>query len=118
MADYQLVPSKTALVNVDMQNAFVEGTPLSAPGGVALLEPVNRLAAACRAAGIRAIHTLHVTRADGTNLGTMGELIEPVRAGYIKEGSRGPPSCTQVFTSRRTTFCFTSRAMAHLRHGP
>ncbi len=87
MADYQLVPSKTALVNVDMQNAFVEGTPLSAPGGVALLEPVNRLAAACRAAGIRVIHTLHVTRADGTNLGTMGELIEPVRAGYIKEGS-------------------------------
>jgi ureidoacrylate peracid hydrolase len=87
MADYQLIPSKTALVNVDMQNAFVEGTPLSAPGGVALLEPVNRLAAACRAAGIKVIHTLHVTRADGTNLGTMGELIEPVRAGYIKEGS-------------------------------
>lgn len=87
MGDYQLIPAKTALVNVDMQNAFVEGTPLSAPGGVALLDPVNRLAAACRAAGIKVIHTLHVTRADGTNLGTMGELIEPVRAGYIKEGS-------------------------------
>lgn len=87
MADYKLIPSNTALVNVDMQNAFVEGTPLSAPGGVALLEPVNRLAAACRAAGIKVIHTLHVTRADGSNLGTMGELIEPVRAGYIKEGS-------------------------------
>lgn len=87
MGDYQLIPSKTALVNIDMQNAFVEGTPLSAPGGVALLESVNRLAAACRAAGIKVIHTLHVTRADGTNLGTMGELIEPVRAGYIKEGS-------------------------------
>lgn len=87
MADYQLIPSKTALVNVDMQNAFVEGTPLSAPNGVALLDPVNRLAAACRAAGAMVIHTLHVTRADGTNMGTMGELIEPVRAGYIKEGS-------------------------------
>lgn len=87
MADYQLIPSRTALVNVDMQNAFVEGTPLSAPNGGRLLEPVNRLAAACRAAGIKVIHTLHVTRADGSNLGTMGELIEPVRAGYIKEGS-------------------------------
>jgi ureidoacrylate peracid hydrolase len=87
MASYNLVPSKTALVNVDMQNAFVEGTPLSAPGGVALLEPVNKVAAACRAAGIKVIHTLHVTRADGSNLGTMGELIEPVRAGYISEGS-------------------------------
>lgn len=87
MADYTLVPERTALINVDMQNAFVEGTPLSAPGGVALLAPVNRLAAACRQAGIRVIHTLHVTRADGSNLGTMGELIEPVRAGYIREGS-------------------------------
>lgn len=87
MADYQLIPSRTALVNVDMQNAFVEGTPLSAPNGTALLDPINRLAAACRAAGIKVIHTLHVTRADGSNLGTMGELIEPVRAGYIKEGS-------------------------------
>lgn len=87
MATYDLIPSKTALVNIDMQNAFVEGTPLSAPGGVALLEPVNRVAAACRAAGIKVIHTLHVTRPDGSNMGTMGELIEPVRAGYISEGS-------------------------------
>ncbi len=87
MPKFDLIPSRTALVNVDMQNAFVEGTPLSAPNGVALLEPVNRIAAACRSAGIKVIHTLHVTRADGSNLGTMGELIEPVRAGYIKEGS-------------------------------
>jgi ureidoacrylate peracid hydrolase len=87
MPDWNLEPKRTALINVDMQNAFVEGTPLSAPGGVALLRPVNRVADACRAAGIKVIHTLHVTRADGTNLGTMGELIEPVRAGYIREGS-------------------------------
>jgi ureidoacrylate peracid hydrolase len=87
MANWTIDPKRTALVNVDMQNAFVEGTPLSAPGGVALLAPVNRIASACREAGIKVIHTLHVTRADGSNLGTMGELIEPVRAGYIKEGS-------------------------------
>lgn len=87
MAEFPVIPSKMALINVDMQNAFVEGTPLSAPNGLALLEPVNRLADACRAAGVTVIHTLHVTRADGSNLGTMGELIEPVRAGYIKEGS-------------------------------
>jgi ureidoacrylate peracid hydrolase len=87
MTNWSIDPKRTALVNVDMQNAFVEGTPLAAPGGVALLGPVNRVAAACRAAGITVIHTLHVTRADGSNLGTMGELIEPVRAGYIREGS-------------------------------
>ncbi len=86
-ARYEVAPTRMALVNVDMQVAFVEGTPLSAPDGVALLEPVNRLAAACREAGIMVIHTRHVTRPDGSNLGTMGELIEPVRAGYIMEGS-------------------------------
>ena len=87
MPGFDLDPAKTALVNVDMQNAFVEGTPLSAPNGPALVPVVNRLAAACRKAGMMVIHTLHVTRRDGSNHGTMGELIEPVRAGYINEGT-------------------------------
>ena len=86
-AQYEVNPARMALVNIDMQVAFVEGTPLSAPGGVAMLPTVNRLAEACRAAGIMVIHTRHVTRPDGSNLGTMGELIESVRAGYIMEGS-------------------------------
>ena len=86
-AQYEVSPARMALVNIDMQVAFVEGTPLSAPGGVALLPTVNRLAEACRACGIMVIHTRHVTRPDGSNLGTMGELIESVRAGYIMEGS-------------------------------
>lgn len=87
MAGYELIPSRTALINIDMQVAFVEGTPLSAPGGVALLEPVNRLAAACREAGMMVVHTLHVVRDDGSNHGTMGELFDAVRAGYINQGS-------------------------------
>lgn len=86
-AQYEVVPARMALVNIDMQVAFVEGTPLSAPEGVALLPTVNRLAQTCRDAGIMVIHTRHVTRPDGSNLGTMGALIEPVRAGYIMEGS-------------------------------
>ena len=87
MVSWTIDPRRTALVNVDMQNVFVEGTPLAAPGGVALLGPVNRIAGACRETGIQVIHTLHVTRPDGANLGTMGELVEPIRAGYIREGS-------------------------------
>jgi ureidoacrylate peracid hydrolase len=87
MTQYSVNPSRMALVNIDMQNAFVEGTPLAAPNGKRIIEPINRLAEACRKAGIMVIHTLHVTRADGSNLGTMGELCEPVRAGYIREGS-------------------------------
>lgn len=87
MTQYPVIPSRMALVNIDMQNAFVEGTPLSAPNGTRIIAPINRLAEVCRKAGIMVIHTLHVTRADGSNLGTMGELCEPVRAGYIREGS-------------------------------
>ncbi len=87
MTQYPVIPSRMALVNIDMQNAFVEGTPLAAPNGPRIIEPINRLAETCRKAGVMVIHTLHVTRADGSNEGTMGELCEPVRAGWIREGS-------------------------------
>ena len=87
MTQYAVDPARMALVNVDMQIAFVEGTPLSAPDGPALLPVVNKLAEACRQAGITVIHTCHVTRPDGSNLGTMGELIDAVREGYIMDGS-------------------------------
>ena len=87
MSVYELVPSKTALVNVDMQIAFVEGTLLSAPDGPRLLEPINRLSAACRAAGMMVIHTLHVVRDDGSNLGSMGKLIGTERTDLIKESA-------------------------------
>ena len=72
MTEYAVDPARMALVNVDMQVAFIEGTPLSAPAGVALIPIVNRLAEACRRAGMMVIHTRHVTRPDGSNLGTMG----------------------------------------------
>lgn len=88
MAAYEVNPARMALVNVDMQVAFVEGTPLSAPAGVELLDTVNKLSAACRDAGIMVIHTKHTTRADGSNLGTMGVLCDPVREGYIQEGTK------------------------------
>lgn len=87
MSVYDLVPSRTALVNVDMQTAFVEGTLLSAPAGPSLLQPINRLAAACRAAGMMVIHTLHVVRDDGSNLGSMGKLIGSERTDLIKESA-------------------------------
>jgi nicotinamidase-related amidase len=50
MVDFAVVPERTALVNVDMQNCFVQGYPSSAPDGLAVLDRINRLAAACRGA--------------------------------------------------------------------
>lgn len=87
MVDFAINPSKTALLVVDLQNCFVEGSPVSAPEGPAVLARVNRLVDACRANGIQVIHTAHVVRADGSNIGVMGEIIPAVRDGVITEGT-------------------------------
>ena len=87
-ADFPVVPERMALINVDMQNCFVDGYPVSAPDGLELQERINRLAAACRAARIAVVHCSHVVRPDGSNIGVMGELIPPVREGMIDKGAR------------------------------
>jgi ureidoacrylate peracid hydrolase len=52
MVNFTAVPERMALVNIDMQNLFVEGTPT----GHATLGRINRLAAVCREARILVIH--------------------------------------------------------------
>jgi nicotinamidase-related amidase len=86
-ASFPVVPSRMALINVDMQNCFVEGYPVSAPEGPALLHRINRLAGACRSAGVLVIHTAHVLRVGGLNAGVMREFIPAIRAGLIDRGS-------------------------------
>jgi nicotinamidase-related amidase len=90
MAEFPIILDRLALLDVDMQNLFVEGSPIAAPDGLAVVERVNRLAAVCRSLGIPVIHTLHVTRPDGSNVGVLGEIIPPVKHGLIASGS--PPA--------------------------
>lgn len=86
MVDFTVAPQRMALINVDMQNCFVENSPLAAPGGRALLDRVNRLTKACRDAGVLVIHTAHVVRPDGSNVGVMGEMIDPIgKEGYLNK---------------------------------
>lgn len=88
MVDFAVVPERTALVNVDMQNCFVEGSPFLAPSGLAALDRINKVAAACRTAGILVIHSSHVLRPDGSNTGVLGEIAPVVRQqGIISKGS-------------------------------
>jgi nicotinamidase-related amidase len=85
MVDFGVVPERTALVNVDLQNFFVE----NAPEGLTIIERVNRLAAQCRAAGILVIHTSSVLRPDGSNIGVLGDLFPAAREqGLFYEGTR------------------------------
>ena len=87
MADFAVVPQRLALVNVDMQNCFVEGSPISAPDGLVVLARINRFAAECRAAGILVIHASHILRPDGSNTGVLGEIAPICKQGIITKGS-------------------------------
>jgi biuret amidohydrolase len=78
----ELDPSRTALLNVDLQHYFVE----SARDGQAVVSNVNVLSAACRAAGILVVHTRHVLRPDGSNLGVLRRIAK-IREGLLNDGT-------------------------------
>jgi len=75
MIDWAVAPKKTAYLNIDLQNVFVEGYSISSPNGPAVVAQANRLAAVCRKAGILVIHTAQETRADGANRGIASEIV-------------------------------------------
>lgn len=85
--NFPVVPARMALINVDMQNCFVEGYPSAAPDGLIVLERINRLAAACRAAGILIFHTRHVLQPDGTDAGVLAEIFP--RLEHVHRASHG-----------------------------
>ena len=87
MPDFLLEPERTALINVDMQNCFVEGSPIAAADGLGVLRRVNALAEVCRAARMPVIHTRHVIRADASNLGVMGKFVPPPIVELITAGT-------------------------------
>ncbi len=87
--DFELVPQRTALINVDLQNCFLRDSPISAPEGLTVLERLNRLAAVCRNAGIAVVHTRFVLEPDGSDLGVLGETSPPARQGLL---NRDAPS--------------------------
>ncbi len=87
MINFVIEPSRTALLITDMQNVFVEGSPVSAPEGPQVLDRLNHLAEICHEVGIQVIYTAHVVRPDHTNVGILGEIVPPVQAGLIDDGS-------------------------------
>ncbi|MFH1834386.1 MAG: cysteine hydrolase [bacterium] len=87
MVEFPVVPQKTALVNVDMQNCFVADSPIAAPDGLGVLSRINQLAEACRRAGILVIHTALVLRPDCSNIGVLAETAPPAKAGVLNKGT-------------------------------
>jgi ureidoacrylate peracid hydrolase len=62
----RLDAKRTALVVIDMQNAFVApGAPIEVPGARAIVPAINRLAGELRQCGVPVIWVLHQNAADG-----------------------------------------------------
>jgi ureidoacrylate peracid hydrolase len=62
----KLDPKKSALLVIDMQNAFVApGAPIEVPAARAIVAPINRLAAELRRRGVTVIWVQHENASDG-----------------------------------------------------
>lgn len=78
----RLIPSQTVLLNVDLQHHFVE----SARDGHAVVCTINILSAAFRSAGALVVHTRHVLRPDGSNIGLL-RRVPKIRDGVLNDGA-------------------------------
>jgi ureidoacrylate peracid hydrolase len=76
-----LDPKRSALVVIDMQNAFVApGAPIEVPAARAIVAPINRLAAELRRRGVPVIWVLHENRKDGRDwAGFFDAFVAPGR---------------------------------------
>jgi ureidoacrylate peracid hydrolase len=76
-----LDPKRTALVVIDMQNAFVApGAPMEVPAARAIVAPINRLAAELRQRGVTIVWVSHENRKDGRDwAGFFDAFIAPGR---------------------------------------
>jgi ureidoacrylate peracid hydrolase len=82
----RLDPRKTALLVIDMQNAFVApGAPIEVPAARAIVPAINRLARELRRRGAQVIWVLHQSLADGSDW-------EPFFGVFVKPGDRGKAS--------------------------
>lgn len=76
-----LDPKRSALVVIDMQNAFVaSGAPMEVPAARGIVAPINRLAAELRRRGVAVIWVAHENRQDGRDwAGFFDAFIAPGR---------------------------------------
>jgi ureidoacrylate peracid hydrolase len=75
MIDWSVIPARTALINIDLQNVFVEGYDISTPEGPAVVDRLNALSTVAREAGVTVIHTAQEARADGANRGYASDVV-------------------------------------------
>ena len=77
---YSIIPEKTAMLVVDMQNDFVqEGAPIEIPRARAMVPRLNRLLDVCRAHQIPVIYIHHAIRGGDIDAGRLADHHEAIR---------------------------------------
>ena len=77
---YPIIPEKTAMIVVDMQNDFVqEGAPIEIPRARAMVPRLNRLLDVCRAHQIPVIYIHHVIRGGDIDAGRLADHHAAIR---------------------------------------
>jgi len=77
---YPIVPEKTAMIVVDMQNDFVrEGAGIEVPNARAIVPDLDRLLKVCRAHTIPVIYIHHVIRGGNIDAGRLADHHELIR---------------------------------------
>lgn len=90
----KLDAKRTALLVIDMQNAFVApGAPIEVPAAREIVAPINRLAAALRSRGVRVIWVMHENQEGGRDwAGFFDAFVAPGKreqaAAALEAGSR------------------------------
>jgi ureidoacrylate peracid hydrolase len=76
MPRFRINPKETALILVDLQNAFLQhGGPLERPGSQSIVGKLNDLITTSRSAGIKVIFTRQAFRHDGSDAGLFREFV-------------------------------------------
>ena len=77
---YPIIPEKTAMLVVDMQNDFVqEGAPIEVPRARTMVPRLNRLLNLCRTHAILVIYIRHVIRGGDIDAGRLADHHAAVR---------------------------------------
>lgn len=93
-SDWKLTPGRTVLVNIDDQNDFLHPDGAYAKGGVDIshmqrvIEPTNKLVAACRRQGVPVVWTKHGTHG-AEDAGPFFALRPFLREGGLRIGTWG-----------------------------
>lgn len=93
-SQWKLVPGRTVVVNIDDQNDFLHEDGAYAKGGVDIshmqrvIEPTNKLMAACRTAGVPIIWTTHGTNG-AEDAGPFFNLRPLLKDGGLRMGTWG-----------------------------